>query len=113
MVPAESRQRSVDAAQVLFHAWGYAGVGVRDVCSRAAVKRGSFYHHFQSKRELLLEVLAAQEGSCRDLLRAAGEAASPEDRLRDLFALDEPQVPDEMVEGAVCLAGVDRKAGSS
>ncbi|MDX1380687.1 MAG: TetR/AcrR family transcriptional regulator [Xanthomonadales bacterium] len=54
---AGTRQRIIEVARRLFHARGYADVGVQDICRRARVAKGSFYHFFESKQELLDEVV--------------------------------------------------------
>ncbi len=52
-VPAvDSRTRLIAAARELLWRNSYATVSVDDLCRRAAVNKGSFYHHFPSKAEL-------------------------------------------------------------
>ena len=53
----DTRQRIISAAQELIYARSYNEVGVQEICDRAAVKKGSFYHFFPSKRDLALAVL--------------------------------------------------------
>lgn len=72
--PRDTRTRLVLAAAELVHAESYHSVGVKAICERAQVRRGSFYHFFESKQALMLEALeiAWQEfdddvlASCRD-----------------------------------------------
>lgn len=47
----------------LFKAYGYANVSVEMICSEFHVTKGSFYHHFKSKSELLLKwfIVLAEE----------------------------------------------------
>lgn len=52
-----TRERIVAAARELFHERGYTAVGVADICGQANVVKGSFYHFFASKDELLGEVV--------------------------------------------------------
>ena len=52
-----TRQRIIEVARRLFHARGYADVGIQDICRRARVAKGSFYHFFESKQALLDEVI--------------------------------------------------------
>jgi TetR/AcrR family transcriptional repressor of nem operon len=84
----------IEAAGQLFHERGYHAVGVSEICSRAEVQKGSFYHVFASKQKLALAVI-------QRYLETAGEAAaiglagegSPLDRLERYFAsLHERQV---------------------
>jgi TetR/AcrR family transcriptional repressor of nem operon len=53
----DTRQRIISAAQELIYARSYNEVGVQEICDRAEVKKGSFYHFFPSKRDLALAVL--------------------------------------------------------
>lgn len=54
---ADTRQRILDTAAVLFHTRNYADVGIAAVCDEAGVSKGSFFHFFQSKRDLALAVM--------------------------------------------------------
>jgi TetR/AcrR family transcriptional repressor of nem operon len=53
----DTRQRIISAAQELIYTSSYNEVGVQEICDRANVKKGSFYHFFPSKRDLALAVL--------------------------------------------------------
>jgi len=53
----DSRRRLIDSAAELFHAGGYASTGVKGICDRAEVHKGSFYHFFPSKQDLAIAVL--------------------------------------------------------
>lgn len=57
----DTRQRIISAAQELIYARSYNEVGVQEICDRARVKKGSFYHFFPSKRDLALAVLDQSE----------------------------------------------------
>jgi len=54
---ANTRNRILGSARELFHDRSYADVGVKEICDSAAVKKGSFYHFFPSKRDLALAVI--------------------------------------------------------
>ncbi|MFG2293696.1 TetR/AcrR family transcriptional regulator [Streptomyces sp. NPDC048603] len=81
-----ARERLLDAACALVLERGYTAVGVAEICARADVKKGSFYHFFPSKQALTVEAVnahwAAQRPSWTALLAAPGPG---EDRLRGLF----------------------------
>ena len=62
----DTRQRLLDAARQLIHASSYREVGVQQICDRAGVKKGSFYHFFPSKRELALASLDQSHDHARD-----------------------------------------------
>ena len=55
---ADTRERILSAARALFHEHGYTAIGVADICREANVVKGSFYHFFPSKDELLAETIA-------------------------------------------------------
>jgi AcrR family transcriptional regulator len=53
----ETRARILDAALEAFARYGYDGTSVSEICRRAGVTKGGFYHHFPSKQALFLELL--------------------------------------------------------
>ncbi|MEK8127636.1 TetR/AcrR family transcriptional regulator [Paenibacillus filicis] len=53
----DTKRRIVEKAGQLFATKGYNAVTMNEVCESAAVSKGSLYHHFPSKDELLLYVI--------------------------------------------------------
>jgi TetR/AcrR family transcriptional repressor of nem operon len=53
----DTKQRLLSTAQELFYSRSYADVGVQEICQKAGVKKGSFYHFFPSKRDLTIAIL--------------------------------------------------------
>jgi len=53
----ETKRRIAERAKQLFVQRGYGAVTMNDVCEAAGVSKGSLYHHFPSKEELLLHVV--------------------------------------------------------
>ena len=53
----DSAERLLEAASALMYQRGFEAVSVQDVCERADVKKGSFYHWFPSKAALAVAVL--------------------------------------------------------
>lgn len=53
----DTRERIIESARALFHERGYKAVGVADICKHARVVKGSFYHFFPAKDDLLSEVI--------------------------------------------------------
>ncbi|WP_395293936.1 TetR/AcrR family transcriptional regulator [Kitasatospora hibisci] len=82
-----ARERLLDAACDLLRTRGYADVGVAEICARADVRKGSFYHFFESKQALTLEVVDAhwhrQRADWLATLRAPDRPALA--RLEELF----------------------------
>ncbi len=54
---SNTRQRIIDAAKSRFHDRSYASVGIKEICDSAKIQKGSFYHFFPSKRDLVLAVI--------------------------------------------------------
>ena len=57
------RERIVDAAWRCLARQAYSELTVDDVCAEAAVSKGSFYGYFNSKQELLYELLRRESAS--------------------------------------------------
>ena len=53
----DTRQRILVSAWELIYARSFSDVGVQAICHHADVNKGSFYHFFRSKQELVLAVL--------------------------------------------------------
>ncbi|MBN1319296.1 MAG: TetR/AcrR family transcriptional regulator [Thermoleophilia bacterium] len=53
-----TRQKIVDAAVDLLHKTGYDHLRVEDITAHAGVGKGTFYHHFTSKQDVLLAFFA-------------------------------------------------------
>lgn len=53
----DTRNRILEAAEACFAERGYDGTAVAEICRRAGVTKGGFYHHFPSKHALFLELL--------------------------------------------------------
>jgi AcrR family transcriptional regulator len=54
--PAETKQRVLAAAHMLFSTKGFAGTGTADIARAADVSEGSIFYHFGSKKALLAEL---------------------------------------------------------
>ncbi len=86
---SDARERLIRSAIELIHARSYADVGVNELCEHAGVKKGSFYHFFPSKRDLIVAALNEVAGRyARDIY---GPAFAPDlpplDRIQRLFQL--------------------------
>jgi TetR/AcrR family transcriptional regulator, transcriptional repressor for nem operon len=66
-----ARHKLIDAAEVEMLARGYTATSVDQICDRAAVSKGSFYHFFDSKEELALAVLEAFHQRNRQVVEKA------------------------------------------
>ncbi|MGD2251408.1 MAG: TetR/AcrR family transcriptional regulator [Anaerolineales bacterium] len=75
----QTQRRILKTAQDLFLEHGYENVSLRDVSEGAGVTKGGIYHHFESKDELLLEVmtnLLSMLGGWYETAIAQGEGVS-------------------------------------
>jgi len=77
------RRRLVEAATRLFAEKGYEGASVSEIVAAAGVTKGSMYHYFQAKDDLLFEIYHRLLAMQQDRLeRLAAGPGTPVDRLR-------------------------------
>lgn len=67
---SDARERLLAAALDLIWTSSYGSVSVDDICQRAGVKKGSFYHFFPSKADLALAAYELHWDSKRPMLDA-------------------------------------------
>ena len=53
----ERKKEILDVAEVLFMTKGYEGTGTNDILNAVGIARGTLYHHFKSKEEILDAVI--------------------------------------------------------
>lgn len=53
-----TRAQLLEAAEACFSESGYDGASVAEICRRAGVSKGAFYHHFSTKQAIFLELLS-------------------------------------------------------
>jgi TetR/AcrR family transcriptional repressor of nem operon len=82
-----TRERLVEAAAELLHEHPYHSVGVQGLCDRAGVRKGSFYHFFESKEELTIAAVDKSWEEYKHGLAALQlERLDLEERLRLIMA---------------------------
>ena len=59
---AETRERIVSTASMMFLEKGLESVGMRDIMAAAGLTPGGFYRHFESKEQLIVEANSAAFG---------------------------------------------------
>jgi AcrR family transcriptional regulator len=91
--PEVTRKALLDSSVELFEKYGFAATSVNDIVEHAHRTKGAFYHHFESKDELLREVhdefIDYELNRARDVL---ARDISPNEQLRAFIveALMEP-----------------------
>ena len=57
--PEERRRQFMEAAIEIFAEKGYDNTSVRDIIDKVGVSKGGFYHHYESKEELMEDIAEA------------------------------------------------------
>jgi AcrR family transcriptional regulator len=84
----DSRQEILRTAARLFQQRGYDATSMNDVAAALKLSKGGLYHHFQSKDEILFEIMNhAMEITQDRVLNPVRSIADPEERLRALIRL--------------------------
>ncbi len=84
----DSRQEILRTAARLFQQRGYDATSMNDVAAALKLSKGGLYHHFQSKDEILYEIMNhAMEITQERVLNPVRGIADPEQRLRALIRL--------------------------
>ena len=87
MSRSDARDRLIQATIDLVWTSSYGAVSVDAICERAQVRKGSFYHFFASKDELVVEALAAHWSTRRPVLdEVFSPSRPPLQRLERYFA---------------------------
>ncbi len=84
---SDTRQRLLNSARSLFYSRSYGHVGVKEICDKAGVQKGSFYHFFRSKEALTVIVLDEYFIDFKDeiLLKSFQSDISPMQRIEHLI----------------------------
>lgn len=87
---SDARDRLLASASKLVRERGYSAVSVADICADAKLKKGSFYHFFPSKRDLVLATIdefeAGHEARLRQVLAHRGTVAQQLARMFEMTA---------------------------
>ena len=77
--PSEARERLLRTASGLFYAKGIHAVGIDEILSRAQVTRATFYRHFPSKDDLIVQYIRTADQGIRDAVAAAADKPTSAD----------------------------------
>lgn len=75
-----TRRAIMEAASQLIRQKGFNKMTVRDICDRAGVTTGAFYHHFASKEALLVQGFSSLDDYLEEAL-AARDLQDPSEKL--------------------------------
>jgi AcrR family transcriptional regulator len=85
---ADPRQEILRISARLFQQQGYDGTSMNDVAAALKLSKGGLYHHFQSKDEILFNLMShAMDITEEKVLRPVKAIPDPEERLRILIRL--------------------------
>jgi len=85
---ADPRQEILRASARLFQQQGYDGTSMNDVAAALRLSKGGLYHHFQSKDEILFNLMNhAMDITEEKVINPVKAVADPEERLRTLIRL--------------------------
>lgn len=88
MTDKSTRELIVEAADRLFYQKGFEHTSFGDIAASVQISRGNFYHHFQSKDDILDAVIAARLEQTRHMLdrwEAAGK--TPVERIESFIQI--------------------------
>jgi len=84
----DPRQEILRTAARLFQQRGYDATSMNDVAAALKLSKGGLYHHFQSKDEILFEIMDHAMAITEErVLNPVRGIADPEERLRALIRL--------------------------
>jgi AcrR family transcriptional regulator len=82
----DSRQEILHTAARLFQQRGYDATSMNDVAAALKLSKGGLYHHFQSKDEILYEIMDhAMQITEERVMAPVRSLPDPEERLRSLI----------------------------
>jgi len=82
MKPCETRDKLINTAIELMWTESYSSAGVEEICRRAGLNKGSFYHFFPSKMDLALAAFESHWESFRpELEQIFSSDTAPLERL--------------------------------
>ena len=68
---SKTKTKLLDSAQELMAAKGFSATSVDEICQRAKLTKGSFFHYFESKEDLGKELLRRFSLSCQYKMKEA------------------------------------------
>lgn len=81
----KTRQEIFETAIELFDKRGYERVSINDICKKAGVSTGAFYHHFKSKDQVLMEDFMKTDDFYKELAKEIAGIEDYYEKLRVFF----------------------------
>lgn len=81
----KSKKAILDAAREIATEKGYDGTSVREICSRAGLSIGAFYHHFSSKDDVLNSSFLHFDDQITDERISSWDNLSPIDAIKTVL----------------------------
>lgn len=87
MKKQSTREHLIDVGLELLRSSGYSATGINQILEVASIPKGSFYHHFSTKDEFVMEVIRRYAAGEMDRLEhnLGGSTLSPLKKLRRYF----------------------------
>ena len=106
MAAANAKEKLLDASLSLIREQGFAATTVDQLCARAGVTKGAFFHHFESKDHLGVAAAEHWSRTTAAQFRAAPYHQAPDalGRVRAYLALRKSLIRGDMAE-FTCVAG--------
>jgi TetR/AcrR family transcriptional repressor of nem operon len=86
--PTDARVRLLDAAVDVIRAQGYSATTIDDICVRAGLTKGGFFHHFRSKEDCAVAAAAHFAERAETLFESAAFRKLDDPRERVLGYVD-------------------------
>jgi AcrR family transcriptional regulator len=90
-----TRRKIFDTAIKLFAKKGYERVTVDDICRKAGVSKGSFYNHFKSKDQVIIEEFLKIDDYYQEVLEKVENRGDYTDKLIELSKLSLKYINDQ------------------
>lgn len=81
----ETKERIFQAAKEILRKNGYENLSIKNICEVAGVSNGSFYHHFQSKDDLLSYHLEEQPSVNPEVLDIPSDKESAKEAIVEVY----------------------------
>jgi len=106
VVTASAKDKLLDASLSLIRERGFAATTVDELCARAGVTKGAFFHHFDSKDALGVAAVAHWSRFASGLFQTEAYRQAPDGlgRVRAYLALRKSLIRGELSQ-FTCLAG--------